>query len=72
MMEELVSSFLLEQHHVDKKHKAKEGLLLKGWDLTGARVRKKEETTPKVTKLSVHEKKGAKHLTTHPHGSFQG
>jgi hypothetical protein len=52
-MEELILSFPLGQHHVDKKHRAKESLLLKGWDRTGARVKRKGETTPKVIKLSI-------------------
>jgi hypothetical protein len=72
MTEELVPSFSIGQHHVDKKRKAKGGLLLKGWDRTEARIGKKEETTPKVTKLSIQEKKGAEHLTTHPRGFFLG
>jgi hypothetical protein len=57
---------------VDKKHKAKGGLLLKDWDQMGVRVERKEKTTPKVIKLSIREKKGAEHLTTHPHGFFLG
>jgi hypothetical protein len=47
MMEELIPSFLLGQHHMNKKHKAKGGLPSKGWDQTGARIERKEETTPK-------------------------
>jgi hypothetical protein len=31
-MKELVPSFPQGQHRMDKKHKAKGGLLLKGWD----------------------------------------
>jgi hypothetical protein len=46
MMEELVPSFPLGQHHMDKKHKAKGGLPLKGWDQTRARIERKEETIP--------------------------
>jgi hypothetical protein len=57
---------------MDKKHKAKESLLSKGSDRTGARIERKEETTPKVIKLSIREKKGAEHLTTHAHGFFLG
>jgi hypothetical protein len=72
MMEELIPSFPLGQHHMDKKHKAKGGLPLKGWDQTGARIKRKEETTPKVIKSSIREKRGAEHLTTHPHGFFLG
>jgi hypothetical protein len=72
MMEELVPSFLLGQHHMDKKHKAKEGLPSKGWDQTGARIERKEETMPKVIKSSIREKRGAEHLTTHTHGFFLG
>jgi hypothetical protein len=36
----------------------------------GARIKRKEETTPGVIKSSVREKKGAEHLTAHPHGLF--
>jgi hypothetical protein len=52
---------------MDKKHKAKGSLPSKGQDQTGARIKRKEETTPKVIKLSIREKKGAEHLATHPH-----
>jgi hypothetical protein len=38
----------------------------------GARIKRKEETTPKVIKLSIREKRGVEHLTTHPHGFFLG
>jgi hypothetical protein len=38
----------------------------------GARIERKEETMPKVIKSSIREKKGAKHLTTHPHDFFLG
>jgi hypothetical protein len=57
---------------MDKKHKAKGGLPSKGWDQTGARIERKEETMPKVTKSSTREKKGAEHLTNHPHSFFLG
>jgi hypothetical protein len=72
MTDELIPSFPLEQHHMDKKHKAKGGLPLKGWDQTEAKIERKEETTPKVIKSSIREKKGVEHLTTHPHSFFQG
>jgi hypothetical protein len=72
MAKELVPSFLLGQHHMNKKHKAKGGLSLKGWDQTRARIEKKKETTPKVIKSGIREKRGAKHLTTHPHDFFLG
>jgi hypothetical protein len=71
-MEELVPSFPLGQHHMDKKRKAKGSPPSKGWDRTGARIKRKEEATPKVIKLSIQEKKGAEHLTTHPHDFFLG
>jgi hypothetical protein len=72
MTEELVPSFPLGQHHMDKKHKAKGGLPLKGRDQTGARIERKEETTPKLIKSSIREKRGVEHLTTHPRGFFLG
>jgi hypothetical protein len=72
MAEELVPSFPLEQHHVNKKRKVKRGLPSKGWDQTGARIKKKEETTPKVIKSGIRERRGAEHLTTHPHDFFLG
>jgi hypothetical protein len=72
MMEELVPSFPLVHHHMSKKHKAKRGLTSKGWDQTRARMKRKEEATPGVIKLSIQEKKGAKHLFTHPHDFFLG
>jgi hypothetical protein len=71
-MKGLIPSFSLGQHHMDKKHKAKGSLPSKGWDQTGARMKRKEETTPKVIKLSIRVKKGAEHLTTHPHNFFLG
>jgi hypothetical protein len=36
----------------------------------GARIERREETTPRVNKSSFQEKKGAEHLTTHLHDSF--
>jgi hypothetical protein len=57
---------------MDKKHKAKEGLPSKGWDQMGTRIKRKEETTPKVIKSSIQEKRGAEHLITHPHSFFLG
>jgi hypothetical protein len=42
---------------MDKKRKAKGILPSKGWDRTGARIERKEETMPKVFKLSIREKK---------------
>jgi hypothetical protein len=72
MMEELVPSFPLGQHHMSKKHKVKGCLPSKGWDQTGARIKRKEEATPGVIKLSIQEKKGAKHLFTQPHDFFLG
>jgi hypothetical protein len=38
----------------------------------GARIERKEETTPKIIKSSIQEKRGAEHLTTHPNGFFLG
>jgi hypothetical protein len=70
MTEEFVPSFPLGQHHMSKKHKAKGGLPLKGWDQPGARIKRKEEAMPGVIKLSIQEKKGAEHLFTHPHDFF--
>jgi hypothetical protein len=58
-MEELVPSFPLGPPHVNKKHKAKGGLLLKGWDQMEARIKKKEDTTSKVIKLNIRKKRGA-------------
>jgi hypothetical protein len=52
-MEELIPNFLLGQHHMDKKRRAKGSLPSKGWDRTRARIERKEETTPKVIKLSI-------------------
>jgi hypothetical protein len=72
MTDELVPSFLLGQHHMSKKHKAKGGLPSKGWGQTGARIKRKEEVTPGVIKLSIREKKGAEHIFTHPHNFFLG
>jgi hypothetical protein len=46
-MEELVPSFPLGPPHVNKKHKAKGGLLLKGWDQMEARIGKKKRPHPK-------------------------
>jgi hypothetical protein len=43
MMEELILSFLLGQHHMNKKHKAKEGLPSKGWDQIGARIKRRRD-----------------------------
>jgi hypothetical protein len=57
---------------MSKKHKAKGGLPLKGWGQTGARIKRKEEVTPGVIKLSIREKKGAEHIFTHPHNFFLG
>jgi hypothetical protein len=56
----------------EQKHKDKGGLPSKDWDQTGARIKRKEETTPKEIKSSIPEKKEAEHLTTHPHDSFLG
>jgi hypothetical protein len=72
MREELAPSFPLGQRHMNKKHKAKGGLPLKGSDQTGARIERKEETTLKVIKLGIQEKRGAEHLTTHLHDFFLG
>jgi hypothetical protein len=72
MVEELVASFPLGQHHMNKKHKAKGGLPSKGWDQTGARIERKQETTPKVIKSGIREKRGVEHLITHPHDFFLG
>jgi hypothetical protein len=69
---ELISSFPLGQHRMNKRHKAKGGLPSKGWDQTGARIERKEETMPKVIKVGIREKKGAEHPTTHPHDFFLG
>jgi hypothetical protein len=60
------------EHHMSKKHKAKGGLSLKGWDQTGDRIKRKEEAPPGVIKLSIQEKKGVEHLSTHPHDFFIG
>jgi hypothetical protein len=38
----------------------------------GARIERKEETMLRVIKSSVREKKGAEHLTAHPHDLFLG
>jgi hypothetical protein len=43
MTEELIPSFLLGQHHMNKKHKAKEGLPLKGLDQIGARIERRRD-----------------------------
>jgi hypothetical protein len=72
MTEELVPSFLPGQHHMNKKHKVKGSLPSKGWDRTKARIKRKEETMPKVIKSGIQEKRGAEHLTTHPHDFFLG
>jgi hypothetical protein len=37
-----------------------------------ARIEKKEETTPKVIKSNIREKRGAELLTTHHHDFFLG
>jgi hypothetical protein len=72
MMEELVPNLPLGHHHMNKRHKAKGGLPSKGWDQTGAKIERKEEAMPRVIKLSIREKKGVEHLTTHPHDFFLG
>jgi hypothetical protein len=72
MTEELVPSFSLGQHHMNKKHKAKGGLPSKDLDQTGARIERKEENTPKVIKSGIREKREADHLTSHPHDIFLG
>jgi hypothetical protein len=72
MVEELVPSSLLGQRHMNKKHKAKGGLPSKGWDQTGARIERRGETTPKVIKSGIREKRGVEHLTTHPHDFLLG
>jgi hypothetical protein len=38
----------------------------------GSQNREKKETTPKVIKSGIREKRGAEHLTTHPHNFFLG
>jgi hypothetical protein len=38
----------------------------------GARIERKEETMSRVIKSSIREKKGAEHLTAHPHDLFLG
>jgi hypothetical protein len=38
----------------------------------GDKIERKEETTPRVIKSSIREKKGAKHITAHPHDLFLG
>jgi hypothetical protein len=53
MAEELVPSSPLGQRHMNKKHKAKGGLPSKGWDQTGARIKRRGETTPKVIKSGI-------------------
>jgi hypothetical protein len=72
MVEELIPSSPLGQHHMNKKHKAKGGLPLKGWDQMGARIKRRGETTPKVIKSGVRERRGVEHLTTHSHDFFLG
>jgi hypothetical protein len=57
---------------MNKKHKAKGDLPLKGWDQMGARIERKEETAPKVIKSNIQEKREAELLTTHHHGFFLG
>jgi hypothetical protein len=72
MVEELIPYFLLEQHSMNKTHKVKGGPPSRDYDQTGARMKRKGETTPGVIMSSVREKKGAEHLTVHPHGLFLG
>jgi hypothetical protein len=72
MTKELVPSFPPGHRHMNKKHKVKGGLPSKGWDQTKARIKRKEEAMPKVIKFGIRKKRGADHLTTHPHDFFLG
>jgi hypothetical protein len=38
----------------------------------GARMKREEETTHRVIKSSIREKRGTERLTTHPHDLFLG
>jgi hypothetical protein len=38
----------------------------------GAKIERKEETTLRVIKSSLREKKEGEHLTAHPHNLFLG
>jgi hypothetical protein len=72
MAEELIPGFSLGQHRMYKTRKVKGGPPSKDLDQTSARIERKEETTPRIIKSSIREKKGAERLTTHPHDLFLG
>jgi hypothetical protein len=68
----LFQAFRWDSITLTRSTKSKEVCLRKAGNKCELESRKKEEAMPEVIKLSIREKKGAEHLTTHPHDFFLG